>query len=474
MNLDITMKKSRMNYCNFINNKTLTIALGLGSILSAQAKTNEPNIIFYLVDDLGIGDLGCYGQEVLKTPAIDALAKNGLLFTNHYSGSTVSAPSRCVLLTGKHTGNAFIRGNYDKKAADGLSYTVDMPDSEVTIAEILKEKSYKTACFGKWGLGSPDGEGHPNEQGFDQFFGYLSQLNAHSYYPNHLFNNKEKVMLNKEVYSHDLIMDKVVSYIKDNAGSPFFIYMTPTLPHAELIVPEKDLAPFKGQFDEKPFKGGHYCKQDYPKATYAAMVKKMDDGIARIVDALKENGIYDNTIIVFSSDNGSHSEGGYKPEYFNSNGIYRGYKRDLYDGGIRTPMIIQWPEKIKAGRTTNVLSAFWDFLPTFADAANIKTNTPTDGISLLPTLLGKKKQKQHESLYFEFHEGGGKQAVIKDNWKLIRLNVNKKDQMSYELYDLKKDPSEVNNLASSETKKVKELMTIMDNTRSINPIYNFK
>ena len=444
----------------------IPVVLGVLATTTICAENSNPNVIIILADDLGIGDLGCYGQKVLSTPAIDVLANNGMQFTNHYSGSTVSAPSRCVLMTGKHTGNAYIRGNRGRKGADGVMYSLDLPNDEVTIAEALKKKNYQTACFGKWGFGSPTGEGHPNEQGFDHFFGYLSQDNAHTYYPNHLFENKEKVYLKRKVYSHDFIMDKAISYIEENAKNPFFVYLAPTLPHAELIVPDKDLAEFKGKFDEKPFKGGHYCAQSYPKATYAAMVKKLDNSVARIVSTLKKNGVYDNTIIIFTSDNGVHSEGGYEVAYFDSNSDFRGSKRDLYDGGIRTPMLIQWPAKIKKGTVSNHLSAFWDLLPTIENIVDIDKQSDYDGISILPTLLGKKSQKKHDALYFEFHEGGTKQAIIKNTWKLIRFQAKNKNKTYYELYNLEQDKEENENLVNKYPKQVKKLIKLMDEQRT--------
>lgn len=442
----------------------------------AQEKTGLPNIIFILADDLGIGDLGCYGQVVIKTPAIDDLANQGILFENHYSGSTVSAPSRCVLMTGKHTGHSYIRGNKGKEAPDGNTYDWPLADNETTVAELLKQKDYITACIGKWGLGGPESEGHPNNQGFDYFFGYLGQGRAHRYYPDFLWENGEKIKLGKKVYSHDIIMERALDFIDKNANQQFFLYLTPTIPHADLDVPE--LGEYDGAFEEKPFvnknkNGKGYQNQAKPRAAYAAMVSRLDRDVARIMDLLKEKGIYENTLVIFSSDNGTHSEGGHDPEFFDSNSIYRGQKRDLYEGGIHAPMVACWPDRIKPGIRTDHVSAFWDFLPTVCEITGIRCPHDTDGLSYLPALTGEGTQKEHEYLYYEFHERGGKRAVIKDGWKLVELNSLNPEKTSLELYNLKKDISETENVISGNRKLVKELEKIMDSARTENEIWNF-
>ena len=439
----------------------------------AAEKQTKPNVIFILADDLGIGDLGCYGQDRIKTPAIDNLAKTGMKFTQHYSGSTVSAPSRCVLLTGKHTGHSYIRGNKGYVADDGRHYDLNLKNSEVTLGEIFKTKDYVTACVGKWGLGGPSGEGHPNNQGFDYFFGYLGQGNAHNYYPKQLFENNEPVMLNGKVYTHDLIMEKAMDFIKENSGKPFFMYLTPTIPHADLVVPNNELFDYDGKFQEVPYLGKGYRPQPKPRATFAAMVTRLDRDVQRIVDLLKEKGIVDNTIIVFTSDNGTHKEGGHDPRYFDSNGPFRGTKRDLYEGGIRTPYIVNWPAVIKPGSVSYHVSAFWDFMPTMCELIGADKPEGIDGVSFLPTLTGKREQKQHDYLYFEFHEQGGKQAVIKDRWKLIHLQVNNPKKEKYELYNLDSDPSEVANVVNLYPNKVKELKNIMMNARIENENWKF-
>lgn len=460
-------------------NKTITfcgiIMLPLISeqIYALNTKQKNPNVIFIMADDLGIGDLGCYGQYRIKTPAIDALAKQGMKFTQHYSGSTVSAPSRCVLLTGKHTGHSYIRGNKGYKAEDGRSYDLNLADEEITVGEIFKTKNYVTACIGKWGLGGPSGEGHPNQQGFDYFFGYLGQGNAHRYYPTQLFENNTPVMLNKKVYSHDMIIDKALDFLDKNANNPFFLYLTPTIPHADIIVPNNELFDYDGKFQEIPFHGKGYTWQEKPRATYAAMVTRLDRDVQRIVNLLEEKGILDNTIIIFTSDNGTHREGGHDPRYFDSNGPFRGNKRDLYEGGIRTPFIVKWDGVIPKGSVSYHISTFWDFMPTVCDLINVDTPNDIDGISYLPTLTGNGKQKQHDYLYYEFHEQGGKQAIIKDGWKLIHLQVNNPSKEYYELYNINADPGEIADVAKLFPEKVEQLKKIMKNARTNNVNWKF-
>lgn len=438
------------------------------TITMAQTAEKLPNIIYIMADDLGMGDLGCYGQRYIKTPGIDSLAKQGMIFTSHYSGSTVSAPSRCVLMTGKHTGHASIRGNLGIEFPNGEKYDSSIESQEVTIAEAIKDKGYTSACVGKWGLGAPDSEGHPLNQGFDYFFGYLGQANAHRYYPPFLWENNTKVNLDKKVYTHDLIMNKALEFIKTNSDKPFFLYLTPTIPHADLIVPQGERGEYENMFEEKPFPGGGYAANPKPKATFAAMVSRLDRDVQRVMNLLKEKGIDNNTIVIFTSDNGTHREGGHT-DFFNSSASYRGIKRDLYEGGVRTPYIVYWKDKIKAGTYSNHVSAFWDFLPTVCDITKSPVPAGVDGVSFLPTLTGKGEQKQHGYLYFEFHEMGGKQSVLKEGWKLIRLNAKNRDKMRYELYDLSQDQMERRNLVNIYPDKVAELSKIMDNARTENP-----
>lgn len=425
-----------------------------------------------MADDLGIGDLGCYGQKLIQTPAIDQLAASGVRFAQHYSGSTVSAPSRCSLMTGKHTGNTYIRGN---KSVEYKNETYDYPlnDAEVTVAEIFKKHHYTTACIGKWGLGGPQSEGHPNKQGFDYFFGYLGQVNAHRYYPPFLWENDKKIELSRKTYSPYIMLEKTLAFIDSNKERPFFLYFSPTLPHAELLIPEEEIKVYEGNFHETPFTRNHYAAQEQPRAAYAAMVTRIDKDIQAIVDALKQYNLLDNTIIVFTSDNGTHMEGGHDPQYFDSNGPFRGMKRDLYEGGIRTPFIVQWPNVIQPGTVNYHVSAFWDFLPTVCDLLTEEVPTNCDGISYLPSLVGKGEQRKHGYLYWEFHEQGGKQALWKDNWKLIRLQVNQSERTTMELYNLSSDPGELFDVSKQYPDIVNKLKVFMDDAHTPSHLFPF-
>jgi arylsulfatase A len=458
-------------------NKPISAAICLsGALLSIISLKNEekpPNIIYILADDLGYGDLSCYGQRKFLTPNIDRLAKEGILFTQHYAGCTVSAPSRSCLMTGLHTGHTPIRGNKEWKSEGQWP----LPASSFTIAELLKEKGYATGAFGKWGLGFVGTEGDPNRQGFDEFYGYNCQGLAHNYYPDHLWHNQEKILLHENdsgktgAYSADLIHKAAIDFLATNKNKPFFLYCATTIPHAELIAKEDYMKMFQGKFEpEKSYQGvdngstfrlGPYGSQSESHAAFAAMVKELDDYVGEILNKLKELNLEKNTIVIFTSDNGPHHEGGGDPDYFNSNGDLKGYKRDLYEGGIRTPMLVRWPSTIIPGSVSDHISAFWDIMPTFAEISGAKTVERIDGISFLPVLLGKKVQKEHKYLYWEFHEEGGKIAIRMGKWKAIKLDIDKIVQGAIELYDLEKDIGETNNIASSNPEIVKTMEQIM-------------
>lgn len=378
---------------------------------------NRPNIVFILADDMGYGDLGCYGQKLIETPHIDALAAKGIRFTQFYAGTSVCAPSRSSLLTGQHTGHTPIRGNYEIQPEGQLP----LPDTAYTIAKMLKDAGYVTGDFGKWGLGYPGSEGTPGKQGFDHFFGYNCQRQSHNYFPDHLWDNDTRVDYantpeNQKYYAPDLIQKKALEFIDENKTKPFFLYLSYTLPHAALQLPHGDslLEYYKRKFNEQPktipalWDGKGYQPQAYPHAAYAAMVTKLDNYIEQVVEKLKTLGIEKNTLIIFTSDNGPHREGGNDPAFFNSSGGFKGIKRDLYEGGILTPMIAYWPAVITKPKVSGLTGAFWDFMPTFAAMAGAPAPPHTDGISLLPTLSSNGKQRQHEFLYWEFHEDGGR------------------------------------------------------------------
>ncbi len=434
-----------------------------------HSPVRQPNILFILADDLGYGDLGCYGQRRIQTPNLDRMAQEGLRFTQHYAGSAVCAPSRCSLLTGLHTGHTRIRGN-DRRPL--------LPE-DVTIAQRLREAGYATGVIGKWGLGEAGSTGIPTRQGFDYFFGYLNQQHAHNYYPEFLWRNEEKVPLpnvverpagrpnhpggvstNRAVYSHDLFMKEAEGFIRQNASRPFFLYLALTIPHAN------NEAGVKGM--EVP-DWGPYAQEDWPEPQkgYAAMITRMDEGIGRLLGVLKELGLEERTIVFFSSDNGPHQEGGADPRFFQSSGPLRGFKRDLYEGGIRVPMLVRWPGVIRPGGRTEHVSAFWDFYPTCLELAGLEADKGLDGISFLPVLVGEETgQKEHAYLYWELHEAGGIQAIRTGRWKAIRQNLALAPDGRLELYDLKRDPAESRDVSEKHPDVVKELRPLFDTART--------
>lgn len=454
-------------------------------IFPAQAQT-KPNIIYILADDLGYGDLSCYGQRKFKTPNIDRLAQEGMRFTNHYSGSPVCAPSRSALMTGLHTGHTPVRGNKEVRPEGQWP----LPSTSYTLFEMVKSAGYVTGAFGKWGLGYPGSEGDPNNQGVDSFYGYNCQRLAHNYFPEYLRDNQKKVILDgntdtlKGDYAPEKIHQKAMQFLIDNKDTTFFLYYPMVIPHAELVAPELYMAKYTGKFlPEKSFKGvdqgdqfrkGPYGSQAEGHAAFAAMINLLDDQVGEIISKIQELGIDENTLIIFSSDNGPHQEGGADPEFFDSNGILRGFKRDLYEGGMRVPMIARWKGRIKPGTVSNHISAFWDVMPTVADLLEIKIKDKIDGISFLPTLMGKTRdQKQHDYLYWEFHELNGRLALRKGDWKLVQYNVSKSPAGSFELYNLKNDPAENTDLALKHPDKVAALKKIMLSERVPSDVFKF-
>lgn len=478
----------------------IALSIGFFSCKKNENKQNEaenqpykkPNIIYILADDLGYGDLSCYGQTKFSTPNIDKLASQGMLFTQHYSGSTVCAPSRSTLMTGMHTGHTVIRGNKVRRNnKELLEGQFPLPDKTYTLPEMLKEKGYKTGAFGKWGLGFPGSEGDPVNQGFDTFFGYNCQRLGHNYYPYHLWSNKDSIVLagnagkKKGTYGPDLIHKQTLKFIEDNKADPFFLYVASIIPHAELVAPEKILENFRGSYEPEnrfegvdagpEFRNGPYGSQEECHATFAAMVSILDQQVGEIIDKVKMLGLDKNTLIVFTSDNGPHQEGGADPAYFNSNGALKGHKRDLYEGGIRVPMIVSWPGKVKANTQTDHISAFWDVFPTFASLVEVDIPSDIDGISFLPTLLSSsKKQKQHQFLYWEFHEKGGRQAVRMGDWKGVKYNVLNNSNTGIELYDLSKDIEEKNDIANEHPRIVKEIEKFMETARTPSEVFAFQ
>lgn len=454
-------------------------------IANAQQK---PNIIYILADDLGYGDVGCYGQKTIRTPHIDSLAKEGLLFTQHYAGAPVCAPSRAVLMTGRDIGHARVRGNYET-GPNGLGTGLELADDDITMAEVLKQRGYTTALVGKWGLGVAGTTGEPVKQGFDYSYGYLNQAHAHNHFPDHLFRNGERVEMEENKngqtnqYSNNLFTEEAIQFVSSKKGNPFFLYLAFTTPHAELLVPDDTIfRSYKGQFEEQPFinnnsgkpSGGYggYRTQLYPKAAYAASITYLDQCIGRIVSYLKQNGLYENTLIIFSSDNGPAREGGANPAYFESSGGLRGMKRDVYEGGIRVPMIAVWPGVIKKGMRTAHISGFQDIMPTLAEAAGapLPAQVSTEGLSFFP-LLNNKKQRAHDYLYWEFHENKTtNQAIRKGRWKGVRMAPD----LPLELYDMTSDPAEKKNVAGSNPKVVQQLEALLDKARVPHPLWPVK
>jgi arylsulfatase A-like enzyme len=464
---------------------SIALSLGYSPVLS-QAQAKKPNIIFILADDLGYGDLSCYGQRKFKTPHIDRLAEEGIRFTSHYAGAPVCAPSRSALLTGLHTGHTPVRGN--KEVLPEGQWP--MPASSYLLTEMLKSAGYVTGTFGKWGLGHPGSEGTPGKQGVDEFYGYNCQRLAHNYFPEYLWDNESQLSLpgnvgmSKQDYAPEKIHQRAMQFLEDHKDTTFFLYYPMVIPHAELVAPEPYMKRHRGKYlpekvfngtDEgKGFRTGAYGSQPESHAAFAAMINLMDDQVGDIISTLTRLQLADNTIVIFTSDNGPHQEGGADPDYFNSNEKFRGYKRDLFEGGIRVPMIVRWPGVIMPGSVTDHVSAFWDVMPTVAEVVNAKVPGEIDGISFLPTLRGKRAmQKEHQYLYWEFHELGGRRAVRQGDWKLIQYDVGKNPAGSFELYNLKDDPSESKNVAQTFPEKLKLLKDIMLAARTPSETFRF-
>lgn len=471
----------------------------------AEVKTEKPNIIYILADDLGYGELGAYGQEKIETPHIDALAQNGMLFTQHYTGAPVCAPARYMLLTGKHSGHAYIRGNdewnergnvWNYKAVV-LDSTLEgqrpIPSSTVLFPQLLKENGYTTGMVGKWGLGAPHTDAIPTKMGFDFFYGYNCQRQAHTYYPVHLYRNENRVHLNNDTiptskklsegadpnnpasykdynlndYTPDLMFDEMLGFISENKENPFFFYWATPIPHNPIQAPQKWVDYYKEKFgEEEPYLGeiGYYPHQN-PRAGYAAMISYLDENVGKLVEHLKENGLYENTIIMFTSDNGVTYSGGTDGEFFDSSGIfgeeYGRAKGFVYEGGIRVPMIASWPNHIKPGSKTNHVSAQYDLMATLLDLNSIENPEQTDGISFLPTLLGQESQSEHDFLFWEYPEYGGQIAIRMGDWKVIRQNLkNPKKEPTLELYNLSIDPEELNNIAHQHPEIIEKAVNI--------------
>lgn len=422
-------------------------AAALFALTATTATAQQPpNVIYILLDDAGWGDLGCYGQQKLKTPNMDRLAAEGMRFTQHYAGSTVCAPTRSCLMTGQHTGHTPIRGN--GRAPGEPERVLPLGAGATTVASLLKQRGYATGGFGKWGIGGPGSESDALALGFDHFTGFYNQAFAHDYYPRWLWRDGEKLQLDRSRYAHDVYMDDALQFVRDHKGGPFFCYLPVIIPHAAMQAPEayhqrfRELYP---QFDEKV---GKYSGDDRqtrvqnPIAGFAAMMTKLDDDVGRLLALLDELGIADDTLVMLTSDNGPHREGGHNPNFWDSNGPFTGTKRSLYDGGIRVPLLARWPGKVEAGATSELISAHWDLLPTLCDLAGADVPSGVDGLSMKPALLGQSGQELHQYLYWEFYEFGGKRALRFEQWKAVRNNLAKDPDAPIELYDITTDLAE--------------------------------
>lgn len=450
-----------------------------------------PNIIYMLADDLGYGELGAYGQSRIRTPNLDRLAAEGMRFTQHYAGSPVCAPSRGTLLTGFHTGHGQIRDNFEVGGYPDPDELGQMPldSGTYTIGTMLQDAGYVTGAIGKWGMGGRLSTGQPRYQGFDYFFGYLDQQLAHNFYPTHLWRNGERVELDNPAfsphqrfqgddpddpeayrryqgteYSLDVMADDALDFLERHAGDPFFLYLPFTVPHLALQVPDSSLVEYEGAFDEEPYLGDRgYLPHPRPFSAYAGMITRMDAHIGRILEKLEELGLAENTVVFFSSDNGTTYTGGVDAAYFESTGGLRGLKGSLYEGGIRVPLIARWPGRIPAGSVSDHVSAFWDMMPTFADLAGVQPPEDIDGVTMLPALLGETGQPGHDALYWEYHGlWNGAQAVRAGRWKGVRLGGHDDPEAPIELYDLDADPGETRDVAAEHPEVVAGIREVMD------------
>lgn len=468
----------------------LLLALqGLGAFAQQPLlpeKDQRPNIVYIYADDLGYAELGAYGQEKIRTPNLDRIAKEGIRFTQHYTSTPVCAPARCMLLTGRHGGHSYIRGNYELGGfADSLEGgQMPLPEGTFTIGHLLQQAGYKTGAIGKWGLGMHYSTGDPNKQGFDYFYGYLDQKQAHNYYPTHLWENGKWDKLNNPVmnvkptkaeaaknpqyasyigkdYALTKMGDKAVRFIQENKNKPFFLYLPFVAPHVSLQAPAAAVQEYKGKFPETPYLAeSGYVPSQYPLSTYAAMITYMDKQVGRVLEQLKNQGLDRNTIVMFSSDNGATFNGGVQADFFRSVGPLRGLKMDVYEGGIRVPFMARWPGKIPAGQVSDLVSAQYDLMATLADITGQKAPA-NDGLSMLPTMLGKSQnQKKHAFLYFEYPEKGGQVAIRMGDWKGVRVQVRQQAQAPWQLYNLKSDIGEKNDVAAAHPEVVKQMAAI--------------
>ncbi len=437
------------------------------------AGKRRPNIVFIMADDLGYSELGCYGQDKIKTPHIDALAQQGMRFTQYYSGSAVCAPARCNLMTGKHGGHALIRNNREVGTWESFQGQFPLPANTPTLATLLKQQGYTTGAFGKWGLGGVNSTGDPLNQGFDRFYGYNCQRHAHNLYPKYLISDQKEEPLPGNTraltgphYAPQCIADQMLAFVRDNRDKPFFLYYPTVLPHLALQAPQADIQAYLGQWTETPYKGKSYLPHATPRACYAAMISFVDKQVGRLMALLKELNLDEDTILFFTSDNGTtHLKNQVDYDFFASVAPLRGLKGSLYEGGIRVPMIVRWPNKIRANTSTDHQAAHYDILATLADLAGTAVPGPTDGISFMPTLCARARQRDHAYLFWDFHGYGGQVAVRMGRWKGIKQGLKKNPQAPLELYDLENDVSETTNVAQQHPSVCAKIEQIMRETR---------
>ncbi len=480
LSLECSRRPSGLQYRLHMSLHRIQLVFLAALLATAASPTlgQSPSVIFILADDLGYGDLGSYGQQLIQTPRLDRMAAQGLRFTDFYAGATVCAPSRCVLMTGKHLGHAHVRGN---ASGAGSMIMQSLREEDVTIAEVMRAARYSTALIGKWGLGELDEPGHPLNQGFETFYGYLNQVHAHNYYPEFLWRGRSRESLRNVVerereyggfrggwaterksYSHDLFMNEALSWIRSHREEPFFLYLPLTIPHAN-----NEATRGVGDGAEVPDHGIYSdLRWPEPDRGQAAMITRMDRGVGRILDLLVELDIAEDTLVLFSSDNGPHNEAGHNPTRFNPSGPLRGMKRDLYEGGIRVPFLAWWPGVIQPGRVSDHVGYFGDVMATLSELVGQRTPAGTDSVSFLPVLTGKGEQAKHEFLYWEFYEGGSAQAVRIDNWKGVREPML---TGPIELYDLSTDPGEKYNISRSAPKVVEAMEQIMEREHQPHP-----
>jgi arylsulfatase len=466
----------------------LLVVLTTVSVSSmSPAADRQPNIIYIMADDLGYNELGCYGQKKIETPNIDRLATQGMRFTQHYTSAPVCAPARCSLMTGRHGGHALVRNNMEFRPDDYLfddtfGGQYPLPKGTVTLGSMLKEAGYACGAFGKWGLGGVGTSGDPLKQGFDRFFGFNCQRHAHNLFPRYLVdNNKQRFLkgntrgLTGKTYGPQEVADEMLAYIRRNKDKPFFVYYPTVIPHLALQAPEKDIAHYRGRWPETPYKGRSYLPHPTPKACYAAMITFMDTQVGRMMKLLDELGLAENTVIMFTSDNGAtHLNPQVDVDFFDSVGPLRGLKGRVYEGGIREPLIVRWPGRVKPGSVSHHISAHYDAMATLADIADIRQPV-SDGISYVPTLLGKPdKQKQHAYLFWDFAGYGGQLAVRMGKWKGLKQGLVRKPNAPLELYDLDADIGEKTDVAAKYPDVAAKIEQIMLDAREKPTIGKFR